>query len=88
MVISALATACAAETVELPPPAPAYWQSSTATAPSPTSPRFAALGPLLDDEALFRDRSVPLTGLQIALWHGFGFPKMVPSIRFTRSLST
>lgn len=38
MVISAVVTACAAETVELPPPAPAHWQSSTLTAPSPTTP--------------------------------------------------
>jgi len=38
MVISALATACAAETVELPPPAPAHFQSSTSSAPSPTTP--------------------------------------------------
>jgi len=71
MVISALATACAAETVELPPAAPVHWQSSASVAPSPAaptqkeravadaytralaSPRLAALGPLLDEEAVF-----------------------------------
>jgi hypothetical protein len=38
IVLSALATACAAETVELPPPAPVHWQSSTSTASGPTTP--------------------------------------------------
>jgi hypothetical protein len=38
MVICALATACAAETVELPPPVPAHWQASTSSAPSSTTP--------------------------------------------------
>jgi predicted ester cyclase len=36
---SVLASACAAETVELPPPAPAHWQTSpTSTTTSPTTP--------------------------------------------------
>jgi ketosteroid isomerase-like protein len=33
-----LVSACASETVELPPPAPIHWQSSTSTAASPTTP--------------------------------------------------
>lgn len=80
MVISALATACAAETVELPPPAPVQFQSSTAkAAPSATptekeravadayikalaSPRLGALGPMLDEEALFAFGAQSLRG--------------------------
>jgi ketosteroid isomerase-like protein len=39
LIMSVFATACAAETVERPPPAPAHWQASAGTgAPSPTTP--------------------------------------------------
>lgn len=38
VMLSALATACAAETVDLPPPAPVQLRSATSRLPSPTTP--------------------------------------------------